>query len=158
MLKDFFNKMFSGDGSNAEKTKHSRSDSSHEMGEGFYYEYNSVSNRVGGYCKTNVYLFKDGNSSFCRCIVDENGLIQNFPGFEDGSWKKDLEYPLINRVMFNFDIHPFYKGKAYVEWTLQPDGRYFEDDDGFGAEDCEEIILYSYLDTNGNFTEPFKHK
>jgi hypothetical protein len=49
-------------------------------------------------------------------------------------------------------------GKAEVEWVLQPDGRYFEDEDGFGAENCEEITLYSYLDTNGVFTEPFKHR
>jgi len=48
------------------------------------------------------------------------------------------------------------KFKDSVEWTLQPDGRYFEDEDGFGAENCEEITLYSYIDTNGIFTEPFK--
>ena len=37
----------------------------------------------------------------------------------------------------------------------QPDGRYFEDDDGFGAEKCEEIILYAYLNEKGRVVTPF---
>ena len=59
-------------------------------------------------------------------------------------------------VEFRFWIYEYKDGKASVEWTLQPDGGYFEDEDGFGGENCEEITLCSHIDTNGIFTEPFR--
>ena len=43
------------------------------------------------------------------------------------------------RVKFVFWISPYQDGKACVRWLIQPDGRYFEDEDGYGAEHCEEI-------------------
>ena len=41
-------------------------------------------------------------------------------------------------------------------WEIQPDGRYWADGDGFGAESDYEIQLYSYLDVQGKFTAPFR--
>ena len=127
-----------------------------KLGNGYYFEFDEVSNGMGGYRKINVFLLKVDAPSFRRCIVDRNGLINNFPGIEKGAWVKDLIYPLCRKTRFRFWIYEYKDGKATVEWTLQPDGRYFEDEDGFGAENCEEITLYSYIDTNGFFTEPFK--
>ena len=43
-----------------------------------------------------------------------------------------------------------------ISWTLYPDGRYFEDEDGFGAEKCHEGIIYAIIDTDLNFVEPFR--
>lgn len=126
-----------------------------KLGGGFYFEFDEVPNGFGGYRKVNVMLLKTEDPSFRRCIVDRNGRIRNFPGFRDGAWKKDLGYPLDNRVRFAFWIGGYQDGKASVSWTLQPDGRYFADEDGFGAENCVEICLHSHLDENGNFTEPF---
>ena len=129
-----------------------------KLGDAFYFEFDEVSNGYGGYRMVNVYLLKIDDTSFRSCIVDGNGRIKHFPGFEKGEWVKELEYPLCNKVQFRFWIYAFKDGRASVEWTLQPDGRYFEDEDGFGGEKCEEITLYSYIDTNGNFTEPFKYR
>lgn len=129
-----------------------------KLGEGFYFEFDEVSNGMGGYRMTNVYLLKIDDPSFKHCIVDESGIIENFPGVVDGDWKNELEFPLGKKTQFRFWIYAYKDGKASVEWTLQPDGRYFEDEDGFGAENCEEITLWSYIDTNGFFTEPFKHR
>lgn len=128
-----------------------------ELGNGFYFTYNEVGNGMGGYRPINVYLSNMDAPSFKRCIVDAHGMIQGFPGIADGPWKSSLVCPLDRKVQFCFGINAYRDGKALVEWTLQPDGRYFEDEDGFGGEDCEEIILISYIDTNGLFTEPFKH-
>lgn len=128
-----------------------------ELGNGFYYAYDQVPNGMGGYRLINIYLSKMDDPSFKRCIVNENGMIQNFPGIVDGDWKKQLEFPLDRKTQFRFWIYAYQEGKASVEWTLQPDGRYFEDEDGFGGENCEEIVLLSHIDTNGLFTEPFKH-
>ena len=129
-----------------------------KLGKGYYVEFDEVTNGMGGYRKINVRLLNIDDPSFHRCIVDGSGRIQNFPGIKDGDWKKELEFPLDHKVRFGFWIGGFQDGKALVSWTLQPDGRYFEDDDGFGGEDCEEITLYSYLNENGEFTEPFYYK
>lgn len=156
-LKDLFQTVFSGNKSIEEKTKQSdHKEPRFKLGSGYYFEFNDVSNGYGGYRMINVYLMKTDDTSFRRCIVDGNGRIKNFPGIEKGEWIKNLEYPLNNKVQFRFWIYEYKDGKASVEWTLQPDGRYFEDEDGFGGENCEEITLYSHINTNGIFTEPFR--
>ena len=129
-----------------------------KLGDGFYFEFDEVSNGMGGYRMINVYLLKIDDPSFKRCIVNGSGMIENFPGIEEGDWIKELEYPLDKKIKFGFWIYAYKDGKASVEWTLQPDGRYFADADGFGSENCEEITVHSYIDTNGIFTEPFKRK
>ena len=162
-LNDLLGKFF-GNKNNASRSTESNSiqqehpEPRFKLGEGFYFEFDEVSNGMGGYRMINVYLLKIDDPSFKRCIIDKSGMIENFPGIVDGDWKKELEFPLGKKTQFRFWIYAYKEGKALVEWTLQPDGRYFEDEDGFGAENCEEITLYSYLDTNGLFTEPFKYR
>ena len=129
-----------------------------KLGGGFYFEFDEVSNGMCGSRMINVYLLKTDDVSFRRCIVNNNGRIENFPGIVNGDWKNKLTFPLDRKVQFRFWIYEYKDGKALVEWTLQPDGRYFADEDGFGAEDCEEVTLYSSIDTNGCFTEPFRHR
>jgi hypothetical protein len=38
---------------------------------------------------------------------------------------------------------------------LYPDGRYFEDEDGFGGEDNDELTVYCIMDENLNVVRPF---
>jgi len=129
-----------------------------KLGDGFYFEFNEVSNGMGGYRMINVYLLKTDDPTFKRCIVDGSGKINNFPGIKKGDWMKELKCPMDNKTQFRFWIYEYKDGKATVEWTLQPDGRYFADEDGFGWEHFEEVTLYSSIDTNGVFTEPFKYR
>lgn len=129
-----------------------------ELGDGFYLEHGWRSNGMGGYRNVNVYLLRTDDPAFRRCIVDDRGRIQSFPGFAEGDWKQALQFPLDSQVRFVFDIFGYRDGKALVSWVLQPDGKYFADSDGFGAENCEEITLYSHIDTDGRFTEPFAHR
>lgn len=142
--------------------KHNSADDKKELssplGGGYYLVFKEVNNGEGGYCRTDMYLRKIGDDAFRHCIIDERGIIRNFPGFKDGEWKKLLEYPLDNKVRFDFGVSIFKNGKALISWTLQPDGRYFEDEDGYGAENYEEVTLYSYLNEDGMFTEPFYYK
>ena len=127
-----------------------------KLGNGLYWEFDNVSNGYGGYKTVNAYLLKMDDPEFRRCIVDCDGRIQNFPGFKDRNWENKLEIAWADqRVIFAFWISPYQDGRAGVRWLIQPDGRYFEDEDGYGAERCEEIEVYSYLDEEGNFTEPF---
>lgn len=57
---------------------------------------------------------------------------------------------------YGFNIYPFKNGVALVEWTLYPDGRYFEDEDGFGGENCNETTVFGYMDTLGKIIIPFQ--
>ena len=64
----------------------------------------------------------------------------------------DLENPCI-RFRTSFETN----GDGYrCYWELQPDGRYWDDDDGFGAEHDSELILCADMDKNGDFVTPFQ--
>ena len=41
-------------------------------------------------------------------------------------------------------------------WQVQPDGRDWGDDGGFGIENDEEVILQASVDMDGCFTGPFR--
>lgn len=62
------------------------------------------------------------------------------------------------RLSFHFPsfIHPFKNGVAEVSWQLNPDGRYFMDDDGFGMTDDEEIKIYGLIDKTGKVIAKFQ--
>ena len=129
-----------------------------DLGEGMYYTYSQLSNGIGGYADRDVYLFSGKKAGFACCLVDEEGIIQNFPGFDKGDWVKLAEYPVENKVRFVFSIAPFSQGKAKVTWMFQPDGWYYADSQGYGKEKDEEITLYSYINKKGKFLVPFGPK
>lgn len=56
---------------------------------------------------------------------------------------------------YGFCVDGFHQGKASVTWTLQPDGRYWADEDGFGGTDDEEVNMVAYIDTQGKVVKPF---
>lgn len=47
-------------------------------------------------------------------------------------------------------IRSYKNGIAELSWQINPDGRYFMDEDGFGMTDDDEITLYGYVDRTGN--------
>lgn len=61
---------------------------------------------------------------------------------------------------FHFGINDYindYKdGVASVSWTLQPDGIYYADEDGFGMEDDDEINFTAFIDQSANVLIPFR--
>ena len=79
-------------------------------------------------------------------IMNQNKVLVNFkPGDIDFERVDKLENPQnIHRLLacYGFDIEMFINGVALVYWTLYPDGRYFEDSDGFGGEFCNEATVY----------------
>lgn len=54
-------------------------------------------------------------------------------------------------------ISKFNKGVAEVRWQLNPDGRYFMDDDGFGMTDDEEVNIYGFIDQNAKVVVKFRN-
>ncbi len=95
-----------------------------------------------------------------KTIVNEKGRFIHFPGIENVKLvlskmeTNRLNVPAVvsYRTEFNYQDN----GHHLVIWTVQPDGWYWADEGGFGAEDDDEVRLYSYLDENGSFTIPFR--
>ena len=79
----------------------------------------------------------------------------------DWSSLKKLPEAAVDRaecLSFQFPsfIRGFRNGVARVDWQLNPDGRYYMDDDGFGMTADEEIEIYGFIDTQGHVLVKFK--
>ena len=46
-------------------------------------------------------------------------------------------------------------GLIALSWMLCPDGRYFEDEDGFGGGEYNELVVYCIMDEDLNVVRPF---
>ena len=55
-------------------------------------------------------------------------------------------------------IYGFKSGIAEVMWQINPDGRYYMDDDGFGMTDDDEIALWGKIDRTGKVVVPFAYR
>lgn len=104
-------------------------------------------------------IFTHKSKNIRKTIVDDYGHICDFPGFgEPEEIKKHLEdgnlpKPVIRfRTVFERESD----GGFLMIWQVQPDGRYWEDEDGFGGTSDLEVCLYAHIDASGCFAEPFK--
>lgn len=102
-------------------------------------------------------FFVDENRGIRKMIIDSFGNIQNFPGIiKEDFWIKHVAPNYLKQqVRFRSDFEKRENGWIF-KWQLQPDGWYWADEGGFGAENDWEVVLYTYLDLNGNFTGPFR--
>lgn len=88
-------------------------------------------------------------------FMDFNECFVNFSETDvDLKSLKGLSDELLERAKrgyagFPTHIGPFKGGRAEVSWEINPDGRYYMDDDGFGMTDDEEITLYGAIDRQG---------
>ena len=99
----------------------------------------------------------DENRNIRKKIVNNMGFILNFPGIQ----KEDFWIKEVSPVSLLPQIHyrtSFEKkdGRIRMLWQIQPDGRYWEDSSGFGAEKDREVILYAWFNENGDFDGPFR--
>jgi hypothetical protein len=80
----------------------------------------------------------------------------------------DIKWRSVNRLEHNEAAHnlcgyyptligQFKNGAAQVEWQLHPDGRYYEDDDGFGMTDDEEEVILGFIDKDGRVVSKFRN-
>lgn len=129
-----------------------------DIGEGYYITYRTVSNGLGGYHPVNITINRYDDEWYYYEINDKFGNFNDFPGIENGKWKEKVGRHYYEAVQYVFDMTEFSNNKSVVCWMLQPDGRYFEDEEGFGGEDYDEILLYSIVDSAGHFLIPFTEK
>lgn len=84
-----------------------------------------------------------------RTIVDRNGVIADFPGV-------DGQENILPQIRFRASIETTPGGRFYMLWEVEPDGRFYGDENGFGMEDGEELRLYAFIDDEGNFEGKFR--
>lgn len=126
-----------------------------EMGDGFYIVTETGLNGMGGFCWHNVELRKHDDKSFRRELL-RNQQFVDFPGLSHGKWEKEIAMErVIKENRFTSFIYPFIDGKAAFGWMVQPDGRYWEDEDGYGMTPDNAVILYALFNKEGRFITPF---
>ena len=101
--------------------------------------------------------FVDETRGIKKMLVDSKGNICNFPGMvKEDFWTKEVAPNYLKpQIRFRSSFEKREKGWIFL-WQLQPDGRYWEDEDGFGAEHDVEVTLYTLVDMDGHFTQPFR--
>lgn len=101
--------------------------------------------------------FVDESRGIRKLLVDTNGNIQNFPGIiQEDFWMKAINpHCLKPQVSFRSEFVS-YGNRWLFRWQIQPDGAYWEDEDRFGGTNDREVILYTLVDQDGNFTAPFR--
>ncbi|MFZ5969709.1 MAG: hypothetical protein ACOYVK_21320 [Bacillota bacterium] len=93
-------------------------------------------------------------------LVDDFGSVVHIT-------ERDIDFERVGRLENNYNaarlwsryyygVEPYRNGIAMVTWTLYPEGRYFEDEDGFGGEDCLETNIYGFMDKEGKIIVPFR--
>lgn len=105
----------------------------------------------------------DRNHERAYEIMDEE---MNFMTFKltDIDWPSLENLPVKARnsarelsAQFPTFIHRFENGVAEVSWQLNPDGRYYMDEDGYGMTSDEEIAVYGYIDKEMNMLVKFRY-
>ena len=101
--------------------------------------------------------FVDERRELRKKLVNSTGVIQKFPGFKDKEKLATLVDPkaLTPQIRFRTSFEKRETGWI-MYWEIQPDGRYWEDEDGFGGTNDQEVTLFTYVDENGDFTGPFE--
>ena len=109
------------------------------------------------------YLLKEDEETGFEFMSEDMTLLTIKP--EDIDWHSMRELPedIISRAKSLCAFYPvlipfFANGRAQVIWTLNPNGMFFMDEDGFGMEsgdDGVEVKLIGYIDRNGKVVKKF---
>lgn len=111
------------------------------------------------------HLLKEDEGTGFEFMSEDMTLLTIKP--EDIDWHSMRKLPedIISRAKKRCAFYPvlipfFANGRAQVIWTLNPDGMFFMDEDGFGMEtgdDGIEVKIIGYIDRNGNVVKKFSY-
>ncbi len=121
-----------------------------------------VNELIGGYFKP-FYLVDHRKRKAYEWINYHETLLSVTP--DDIDWKalKKINPPTkaldrAERLSFHFPSHiyKFEGGVAVVCWQLNPSGRYYMDEDGYGMTDDKELDIYGVIDREGKVVVKFR--
>ena len=114
---------------------------------------------IGEYWKPRYLLDNEAKCAYEFMSIDE---VLQIVTDEDIDWDslKGLPQDAFERAKahsFHFPGHVYqYKnGVAEVRWEINPDGRFYCDEDGFGMTNDKEINLYGAIDRKGKVVKKF---
>lgn len=109
--------------------------------------------------RTKRNLLMDVRNNKVTELTDDNGKMTAFTDMDVSQTVRDQDVDTGNSrsliADYRFFVHRFRNGQADVEWTICPDGQFFADEDGFGAEDCQELTAKGVINRNGKIIVPF---
>lgn len=112
-----------------------------------------VNQEIYGYWKPR-YLIDERNKTAVE-FMSETMTLQTL-STDDIDWESlnGLPQYAVNRAKglnatYPTFIHKYKDGVAEVSWQLNPEGRYYMDEDGYGMTDDEEIAIYGFIDRAG---------
>ncbi len=76
----------------------------------------------------------------------------------NGLPEKAIKRAQAHSGLFPTIVYGFSDGVAQVKWQINPDGRYYQDDDGFGMTDDDEIAQWGKIDRTGKVVVPFAYR
>ena len=106
-----------------------------------------------------VYLINTNEEKVIQLVDEEGNMVAFTKDDVDESVIKldvDSDNAANLKAHYRFFVYNYKNGQAEVEWTVMPDGRYFADEDGFGAENCSELIAVAIINKDGKLLKPFK--
>ncbi len=108
---------------------------------------------IGGYWKPR-YLVDERNGTAVEFMNDWVTLLT--VTVDDIDWQslqglpqKAIERAKDLNAVFPTSILKYKNGVSAVHWQLNPEGRYYMDEDGYGMTDDDEITIYGYVDRAG---------
>ena len=129
----------------------------HELSEGV----SVIEQVINGWWKQRYML--NENTFRAYEIMDEDLNLVNFT-VDDIDWQSVECLPEYMKerarnlsALFPTFVLRFQNGVAEVEWQLNPDVRYYSDDDGYGMTDDEETTVYGFIDAEMNVLVKFQY-
>lgn len=121
------------------------------LGEGMFF----VTDRIGNNC----YLLNTTSQTALELVDVDGKMVAFSPDDVDPSViERDVDSDNARNLMakYRFWVYKFNNGKAKVEWTVIPDGCFFADEDGFGAENNVELTVTATIDKDGKIIKKFR--
>ena len=116
---------------------------------------------IGEYWKPRYLI--DGKKETAVEFMDSNTTLKTVC-HDDIDWStlEGLPREVVERAsrlnaVFPTFVKGYHNGVAEMSWQINPDGRYYMDDDGYGMTDDIEITLYAYVDRSGKPLVKFRN-
>ena len=127
-----------------------------DLGEGMSLVHQSIC----GWWKPRFLL--DHRSKGAFEFLDQNEIFVQFSE-QDVDWESIRDVPgdawgraRTGNATYPTHVGKFENGIAKVWWQINPDGRYFMDEDGYGMTDDEEIELVGAIDRTGKVVKKYR--
>lgn len=118
----------------------------HDLGENM----SIIEELILGWWKPRFLLNKEKNTAYEVMTGGQTIMLAEPDDIEWETLEKLPSEAIITAQVYSFRYPSFVchyeNGVAQVIWQLNPDGRYYMDDDGYGMTSDEEVNIYGFID------------